>query len=386
MRPENTLSLFLIVVGAFFLPLIARRIRFPNAVAEMIYGMILGRHFLGWIGEDDFIKFLSQLGFAILMFMAGLEIDFNKLKPKPGGALSLSFLVNLWIGLLGFLLWYFTGWRASFVLGLGCISIGLGVAFLKEHNLLASRKGQIFLSIGFIGELASIIILTLIELFSRFGASLKFVLELAQLAGIFFIAYVLIRLLRFLIWWFPEKFQRLLGAEDPLELGVRLSFALLFVFLATSTWLGVEMILGAFIAGALFSFVFREREEIMGKLNSIAQGFFIPFFFIVVGSGFDPKSAFLEASPFLFLSILLLALFIKLFPSLLVRLRGFSLKEALGLGFLLSAPLTLMVAIAEIGFQLGLLERSQHSALILLAIISGLVYPIFASRLLKEES
>ena len=124
----------------------------------------------------------------------------------------------------------------------------------------------------------------------------------------------------------------------------------------------------------------------MGKLNSIAQGFFIPFFFIVVGSGFDPKSAFLGASPFLFLSILLLALFIKLFPSLLVRLRGFSLKEALGLGFLLSAPLTLMVAIAEIGFQLGLLERSQHSALILLAIISGLVYPIFASRLLKEES
>jgi len=76
------------------------------------------------------------------------------------------------------------------------------------------------------------------------------------------------------------------------------------------------MILGAFLAGALFSFVFREREQIMEKLNSIGQGFFIPFFFVVVGVSFDPRVALTHTSPFFFLSLLGLGLIQKIFPSL----------------------------------------------------------------------
>jgi len=385
MRPENALSLLLIVLGAFFLPLISRRLRIPSAVGEILYGMILGEHFLGLISQDDFIRFLSQLGFAILMFMAGMEIDFNRLRPRAGGNLSLSLLVVFWVGLLGLLLWYFLGWKATLLLGLGCVSIGLGVAFFKEHRLLSLGIGQIFLSIGFLGELGSIIVLTLIELYHRLGASWQLILELGKFVGIFLVAYLFMRVFRFLVWWFPHRFQSLIGGQDPLELGVRLSFALLFVFLALSTWLGVEMILGAFLAGALFSFVFREREQIMEKLNSIGQGFFIPFFFVVVGVGFDPRVALGRTSPFFFLSLLGLGLIFKLLPSLWLRLGRFSWREIFALGFLFSAPFTLMVAIAEIGLQLGLLSEELHSSLLLLAVVSGLIYPVISRRLFQPE-
>ena len=199
------------------------------------------------------------------------------------------------------------------------------------------------------------------------------------------LAYLILRFFRFVIWWSPGKLLPFLEEEHPLELGVRLAVALMFIFVAAAALLGVEAILGAFIAGALFGYIFREREVVADKISAMGQGFFVPLFFIVVGSHFDPASS-LGAFPYeLFASLLLMALVVKVLPSLLffrVKLRW---RESAAAGFLLAAPLTLTVAVAEVADRLGALTGETKGVIILVAVTAGILYPFLARLILPSR-
>ena len=155
--------------------------------------------------------------------------------------------------------------------------------------------------------------------------------------------------LRRAAWWYPERFERLFEADDPQELGTRASLALLFVFVGLSALLGVEAILGAFLAGALFTFVFRDRGVLEEQLSSFGYGFFIPVFFINVGIEFpldELGSADVLGNA---LALIGVAFLIKIVPSLLLIPFGFRLREALGAGVLLAGQLSVIIALADLG-------------------------------------
>ena len=160
---------------------------------------------------------------------------------------------------------------------------------------------------------------------------------------------------------------------------------MMLIFVVLAVLLHVEAILGAFIAGALFSFVFREKGILETKLSSIGFGFFVPMFFIWVGTEFD-LSAVLDGLTLKMVGLFFLfSLAAKLLPSMALLLAKLTLREATGAGLLLGAPLTLLVAISRIGLDVKVIDKTTASAVVLLAIATGVVLP-WAFRLLMRGS
>jgi Kef-type K+ transport system membrane component KefB len=377
METRDAVSLVVLYLGAFLAPLAAGRLNIPAAVAEILFGLFLGKSGLHLVHPTTFTQFLSQLGFLFLMFLVGMEIDFNRIKKEGRLGLLLSALIAVCILCLGVTLASIVGWPPFLGLVLGAMSVGILLVSMAERGIQKSRFGQAILVVGSIGEFLTLLCLTGYNLTSRFGVGRALFLPVLKALCLFIAAYFLLSLLRLLVWWAPHRFQRLVDAADPSEIGVRAGFVLMLILAALAALVRLEAILGAFLAGALFSFVFREKGVLDTKLAAIGQGFFVPIFFISVGLSFDAGA--LPPIQTLLSTVLALgaaSLLTKMVPSLLLLFLRLPARQVLAGGFLLSSPLTLLVAIATVGRDLKILEPGMSSAIILLAIITGVLFPI----------
>lgn len=380
MEPEQT-TLLVIALGAFVVPLVSGRLGVPAAVGEILFGMLVGPFVLGAVEETAFFDFLAEFGFAFLMFLAGLELDFAGLERRGGRMLWVSGLVASLTIALAFLAARAVGWPPFFGIVLGAMSIGIVLVALREAGEVKSAFGQTVILVGSSGEFLTILIFTLYGIVIRNGLGLRFFRETVNLAVVFVVAFIVLRTLRLLVWWFPSWFSRMVDVEDPSEIGIRAGLALMVVFFAISELLGMEAILGTFLAGALFSFVFREKGILETKLAGLGHGFFIPMFFIHVGVSFDLDSLWNpEIIPSL-AQVLGLLLLVRVLAALPLLAMGFGLRQIGGAALLLATPLTLLVAIAALGLELGVLDELQSVTLILAAAISGLIFPTAYRRL-----
>jgi Kef-type K+ transport system membrane component KefB len=183
-------------------------------------------------------------------------------------------------------------------------------------------------------------------------------------------------ILRRAAWWYPERFERLFRSDDPAEMGTRATLALLFVFVGLSALLEIEAILGAFLAGAVFTFVFRDPGGLEEQLNGFSYGFFIPIFFINVGIAF-PLDALGDPDVLgQALALVAIAFVVKIIPSLLLLLRRFSAREAIAAGFILAGQLSVIIALADLGLDLGLLSTGLRAGAIMLVAVSALISPV----------
>jgi Kef-type K+ transport system membrane component KefB len=375
LQTYHATTLLLIAFGAFVIPLLSERIRIPAAVGEILFGILIAEHGLGLIVRSDFTEFLGQFGFAFLMFLAGMEIDFTRVERLGRKGIAVTFLVASSVFLLALGVVLLFDQPLFYVLVLGAMSLGIVLVALRDAGLGQSRLGQITLIVGSIGEFLTIILLTLTDLTTVHGMGIDLVWGIGKLLAVFLIAYSLLLTLRILIWWFPETFARVVHSEDSSEIGIRLSFAMLLGFIAVSILLGVEMILGAFIAGALMSFVFRHKEAMEEKLSSFGFGFFVPIFFIEVGIGFDVaevlQGSFVEELLFL----LIAGTLVRVVPMFLLPLVRLKWRESLASGIILSAPLTLLVAISHVGKSAGLLGSDTAGIIVLYALVGGILFP-----------
>lgn len=361
-------SLLIISGGAFLIPLIAGRIGIPVAVAEIIFGLLISR----WIKVGELIEFLSILGFALLMFIAGMEIDFKRVEEEGKEGLLFSTLICSMFFILSYVLCRYLFLDVFYTLVLGATSTGMVIAALRETGKTRTELGQTLILMSSIGEIMTLVLMTAFSIYEKTSLSVEFFVEIGTLFTIFVVAYLVLFLLKSAVWWYPKQFSKII-AGDPSEVGVRIGLALMFAFIAISVKLRVEMILGAFIAGAIFSFVFREKGPLEEKFSSIGYGFFIPVFFINVGISFEPVFS-VELLKFLS-KLLVLVLLVKLIPSLLLSSKGITIRESFSSGFILSAPLTLLIAIASLGTEIGAITQEESSAIVLLAMASGLLYP-----------
>ncbi|MFQ5948598.1 MAG: cation:proton antiporter, partial [Acidimicrobiia bacterium] len=164
--------------------------------------------------------------------------------------------------------------------------------------------------------------------------------------------------------------------EHPEELGIRASIALMLVFVGISIVFGIETILGAFLAGTVFALVFRHRGGLEAQLSGFSYGFLIPIFFINVGINFDLDAMREPGALTATLALIGLAVLVKLIPSLTLLLRRLSLREVLAAGALLSARLSLIIAVAELGVELEVIDRAVQARIILLAAVTTTVAPV----------
>jgi len=154
---------------------------------------------------------------------------------------------------------------------------------------------------------------------------------------------------------------------------------------AISVLLHVEFILGAFVAGVTFSYVFRERGILEVKLGSAGYGFFIPIFFIHVGASLDPVVLLHPDALYLALLLFLGVLACKLPMAISMAAMKQPLRRSLAAPFLLASPLTLLVAIGAVGLDLGAISMMEESAIVLVALMSAFLYPVIANILLGRR-
>ena len=372
-----------IVIGfaAFLLPLFARVIRVPAVVLEILFGLIIGPQILGLIGSETasegFVLVLAEIGLFLLMFLAGFEIDFTSLEREGRGPIlfGLGFFASVvalaWLG-LGFVDLASANERIYLTLLVSAASVGIIVPALRSANRTATLQGQITIVIGILSEFLAATGIIVFSVWYNTGWGI----ELLAVPVFVVVLVVSLWLVRSLAWWYPERAERLFTGQDPDELGIRFSLALLFVFIGVSLALGMDPILGAFMAGAIFAFVFRNPGDLEQRLSGFAYGFLIPIFFISVGIRF-PLDALADTSVLVVaVSIIVVAISAKLIPAPLLMLRRLSLRESFGVGVLLAGQLSVIIALAEVGVQIGIISEGVSAGAVLVVGVTALLSPV----------
>jgi Kef-type K+ transport system membrane component KefB len=364
-------SLLLVAVAAALLPGVSRMVRLPAIVAEILFGVVLGKSLLNLEFSGDWLPFLAELGFLLLMFQAGMEIDFRMFRRQSRVRLLFHLLIFSATFVLAMMAAVFLGRGFFMGLVLTTTSLGLVVPTLKEVGLSRQPMGQSIIIAATLADFLTLFAITFYVLWHQHGLDWRFLGPLPLFIGF----GILLRAGRLWAWWHPNKAARLLAPQDTQELGVRLSLALLFLFVALSELVGLEPVLGAFMGGALLSIIFVEKVHLESKLSGIGYGFLIPLFFIHVGMQFDLANI-LSYDLLLFtLQLLGLALAVKILPSLLFVYTGMPLKRAVNAGFLLSSRLSLIIVAATIGLKYEFISEQYKDAIILLAVFTCLMGP-----------
>jgi trk system potassium uptake protein TrkA len=398
------IPLLVVIALAFLVPLLLSHLKgltIPIVVGEIIAGIIVGQSGLNLVQEGPVLRILSILGFAYLMFLSGLEIDFsdilrgerNKDTSKRWPWLHNPFVVG---GVLYMLTLLGSAVAAFFLRNRGLVddswimalilsttSLGVVVPVLKERGLTSNRYGQTILIAALIADFASILLISIYVLLHGQGLTAEILLVL-----VLFVAFVAVHRLAILFQrHLPTEriFEELSSATSQIRL--RGSFALALIFIALAESLGIENILGAFLAGVIISLLSSKGEGsiLQEKLDAIGYGFFIPIFFIMVGVDFD-LPALLSSRSALFLVPLLIgiAYLVKSVPALIYRLE-YSWRETLAASVLLSSRLSLIIAASAIGLELGIISDAVNSAVILVAVITCILSPILFNRLLPDQ-
>ena len=367
---ENATSIILIAVAAFVLPLLATRIRLSAITLEILFGILVGPHVLNLVEPTQLLEFLADFGFLLLMFLSGFEIDFGNLEKQGPRQLvngALTFAITL-----GLSYWFAHaldyGPFVTFLLA--TTSVGLVVPILRNTRRTATRLGQFILIAALMADFLTLVGVTVFAVIHEHGLGWRVMNIPALFLGIALFLIVLKRV----VWWRPEWFERLFVSNDPSEMGIRASLALMFVIVGFSYALEIEDILGAFLAGTVFALVFRHRGSLEQQLSGFSYGFLIPVFFINVGLGFELPVLFEPGVFILALELIGAAIVVKILPPFLV-LRRLSLREVLASGVLLSARLSLVIAVAALGVRIGLMDTGVYSSVILLALVTSTFAP-----------
>ena len=385
---QRFLPLLLVVVLAFLVPVLLSRFRrIPVVVGEIMAGIIIGPSVLGLVnGHEPTLDLLAEIGFAFLMFLSGLEIDFSilfaaskgKRKNGPSSLLlaGLSFILTLVLALaIGFGLssagYVRDPWMMTLILS--TTSLGIVVPVLKERRMSSGRFGQTILLAALLADFLTMFLITVYVAVRSTGLTLEILLIVLLFVPVVLLYQLGVRWLR--IPAVRRIFDELSDATAQIK--VRGAFAIMVGFVVLAEMLGAELILGAFLGGVLASLLSGKGEEkLRHKLDAIGFGFFVPLFFIFVGIQFDLNAFLEEPSAWLLLPILLVSAFsIKLISSLIFRLR-FSWRETLASGMLLSARLSLIIAASAIGLSLGAISESTNAAIILVAALTATVAPL----------
>lgn len=396
-HPSPFVSLLFITLLAVTVPIVVSRIRLfrlPIVVGEIIAGIIIGQSGFDLVESVPTVEFLAELGFVFLMFLSGLEVNLDALFAAAGGETTrprwqrpiplavITFLVTVLLAIgSGAVLVVFGLARDAILMGLilSTTSLGIVVPVLKERGITASTYGQVLLVSALISDFVTLLLLSLDVAFISRGLSLDLLLFMLLLA-----AFVTSARLSQFISRIP-----LLGriAEElshaTAQIKVRGAFALMIAWIVLAESLGLEVILGAFLAGAIISISSRHHESLLReKLDAIGYGFFIPIFFIMVGANFDLRALISSPATLLLVPLLIVtAYLVKLLPALLFR-TIFTWRETIAAGVLLSARLSLIIAASAIALDLNLITSAANSAMILVAVVTCTVSPVLFARIL----
>jgi Kef-type K+ transport system membrane component KefB len=284
--------------------------------------------------------------------------------------------------------WFFLGHLAGasslWVLAGAATSVGVTVPVLHVRGWMGARFARDVLMVGAVAEIGYLVALNVLSVASRHDSVMTAILLGSRALGFVGFTLFVVVLIRRLRARAPRHFHRWFLRDDPLEVGLRGTFALLFVVVASCGLLHIPNVLGAVLAGVIFRSVIGHAKAIVERVTSVANAFLIPLFFLDVGLETPLRTDLASLAPVAALVLLVLSV-----PRLVVvpylRRRGNSWRISLAGAASLMAPLTLLVTTAKIGKSDGFIGPRNYTALILVAVVSSIIFPSVARGLLPHR-
>lgn len=360
------LTLSLLIWGS---PFVAKILRVPTPPIEIVLGSFFA--YLGFIVESEYFALIAKVGFLYLMFLAGMEVDLKQITGSSRKVIKKSILFLFFMVFFSTVSGFLFHLDSVIIISMPLISIGLLASLSKAYG-----KDQPWIRmaiiVGVLGEIASIAVLTIFDAASKTGFNTTLLVHLGYLVLFMVIVYFLYRFLNLLFWWYPELKSVLVPKFDTSDQDIRLSIALFFILIAVMLSLELELALGAFIAGVAISAFFHHEKKLEEKMSSLGFGFLVPLFFIHVGASFDIKALVVPGVVSGALLITFLMILSRIFAGIVLQGLN-SKKDALLVALSLSMPLTLLIAVATIGYEAHLLEKIYYYQLILASIFEILI-------------
>jgi Kef-type K+ transport system membrane component KefB len=395
-------GLLLVVAAGFAAPFLLGffpRVRMPAVVLEIVAGIAIGPAGLGWVEIDDTISVLATIGLVFLLFLAGLEIEFDRLRGRLLRTAGTGWLVSLALAVAVGLALEAGGFAQTPLLVaviLSATSLGVIIPVLKDAGEIDSQFGQLVVAAGSIADFGGIILLSV--LFTgqgSTGSTLVLIVSLLAFGGVVFVA---VR--------GAERSMRISAdlvrlQDTTAQIRVRGAVVLLIAFAAAAEQLGLEVILGAFAAGAVLTLV---DGEISGrspppaapagvmthpffrrKLEAIGFGVFIPVFFVTSGLRFDLDALLNDPANLAMVPVFMIALVVvRGLPAVLYR-SLIGQRRTLAAALFQATSLPFIVTATAIGRDLNLIGGAESAELIAAGLLSVLLFPLAGSLVLRGD-
>ncbi|MEV7781743.1 cation:proton antiporter [Kitasatospora sp. NPDC088351] len=379
------LALILIPAAAVAAPLLADRllrwIAVPTVVFEIVLGVLIGPDVLDWAHVGGLVDAFSRFGLAMLMFLAGYEIDFARLRGGPLRRAGAAWLTTLAVALGVGAMVNRDPLNGAFAgLALTTTALGTILPILRDAGELPTPFGSLVMATGAVGEFGPIIAIA--ALLSG-NTPARAAVILGAFAVITVVAVSCARRPR--PAWMTRLIRHTLRTSG--QFAIRTVMLVLAAMVAAALWLDLDMLLGAFTAGVVSRLLLSdvpEAEEtvIEAKLEGIGFGFLVPVFFVVSGMKFDLDALLNEPGTMLLVPVfLLLLLVVRGLPAALLAPIGLGRRDRAALGLYGATALPLVVVITTIEVNADHLPSSTAAALVGAGMLSVLLFPLLAQQL-----
>ncbi|HEY2520782.1 MAG TPA: cation:proton antiporter [Streptosporangiaceae bacterium] len=352
--------------------------RVPQVIIFIVGGVLIGPNGLGLARSAD-LQLLANIGLGFLFLLAGYELDPALFRRRPGRLAITGWLISAGISVGVTTALGVTGYIKDYVpVGLALTTTALGtlLPILHDNDMLGGMFGRYVFAAGAVGELFPILVIAV------FLTQRGQFIALASVAVVGVFAIVLSA-----VPWLAHSraIQRIIreGQEATGQITLRWAVVLLFVMLAVASQFGLDVVLGAMLAGIVLRTWTRrvniDTEGLEHKFDAVGYGIFIPIFFITSGMGLDLKT--IAHAPLRLLLFFVLLLVVRGVPSLLVYRRALPIRQRVEMTFITATTLPLLIALAAIGEQDGVMLPATAAALVGAGVLSVLVYPLIAVML-----
>jgi Kef-type K+ transport system membrane component KefB len=378
----------LILIVTFAMGFLFKRIGMPAVVGQILAGILLGIPFLRVVLFDSessliILDFLAYLGIIFLLFLAGLEIDIEKIRETSRESLLISLSSALVPFALGFtfmmLVFPSYGWLAALVFGgaMMVTSEATKVKVLMDLNSLNTHLGAIMLAAGALDDIFEVLFLALVAVIGRGGG----LIELAAIP----VEIVVFVVVAFAFFKGASKTFRYLDRKGGNQAEI---FSLVVIFImvlaALSEGLGIGYLIGAIAGGFILQIAMkniheRHRKDMIKVTELIALGFIVPFFFANVGINFEFDTLF--SSIGLLVATVIIAFSGKILGCIAIKpFSRLTLKQLYYTGWAMNSRGAAELVIALAAKQFGLIPLEVFSALVAMSLITTLTFPPVLAR------
>lgn len=380
----------IILLSTKIFSLLSQKVNMPQVVGALLVGVLLGPSCLNILHETDFLTKSAEIGVIFLMFLAGLDTDFDDLKATGKSSVIIAFvgvLIPLGSGFLTYYL-FFHGQRpdtmifleSAFVgIVLTATSVSITVETLREMGKLKGKMGTLILGAAIIDDILGIIALTVITSFTVPGVDIMVVLLKILLF------FVFIAVCGFFVFRLFRKLEIVYGTKRRVAI-YAVAFCLLLSYIS-EVYFGVADITGAYFAGLILCNVTETKSYIASKINITSYMFFTPIFFASIGI----KTVITGMSQELILftlALLIVAILSKIVGcGLGAKICGFSNMDSLAIGVGMISRGEVALIVAQKGEQAGLISPTLFPAIVLVVIVTTLITPILLKAVvyMKEQ-